>query len=88
MNEMVPNMHRPNNVVRHDAQSTTNRGVILGGGQRMGSKAAGRTGRAGRDAMQEPSEITFGPNGQIGVNDPTNYQDYDGDFDDSMFEGY
>ena len=87
MHPMVPNMHRPNNVVGHE-MDTENRGVILGGGQRSSSTQQGRIGRAGRNAAQEPSEIMFGPNGQSGINDPTNYPDFDGDFDDSTYEGY
>jgi hypothetical protein len=87
MHPMVPNMHRPKNVVSCE-MSTENRGVILGGGQRSSDTRQGRIGRSGRNAAQEPADIEFGPNGQTGVNDPMNCPDWDGDFDGSTYEGY
>ena len=77
----------PRHAVNHE-MSTTNRGVILGGGQRSNDMRIGRIGRAGRNAAQEPADFEVGCQGYTGVNDPLNTPDWDGDFDDSPFEGY
>ena len=69
--------------------STDNRGVILAAerSSRVGPIPMG--GREARNAFEETPDIVFGPNGCLGGNDPMNHEDYDGDFDGTMYEdGY
>ncbi|HVA84906.1 MAG TPA: hypothetical protein VNF73_01180 [Candidatus Saccharimonadales bacterium] len=65
--------------------STKNRGVILPAERGSRGYAVAGSGRASRNAFQEPADFEPGPQGCVGGGDPLNTNDMDGDFDAPPF---